>query len=236
MYINLLTDEYIPDSSVVRDGAEGLTIYEDGCWKLLAPDTYRKVNEEKGSGSYTPITTLTDNMGKIASDKTGSKVKKRFYTEYFGINNVTVEKKRYATTSGVVSGSIEVVKGTPIKLLADVVRTGLSSVEFYILDGTREVPIMPAGEEKVMHEKLFFYMPLRFNGTDIEYYNNGTLVDAVTDDMRVNGTATACYVPDKHSYSYTPENDTIRVKIIIRMPKAADRAPEISNIRIEREV
>jgi hypothetical protein len=86
-----------------------------------------------------------------------------------------------------------------------------------------------------MHEKLFFCMPLRFLGSDITYYNNGEPVDTVTDEMRVNGTATACYIPDKSHYVYTPQSDSIRIKIVIRMPKASDRAPEISNIRVERQ-
>ena len=55
MYINLLTDDYIPDEAVVHEDDTGLTYYENGSWKFLEPDEYEAARDNAGTSGTSVI-------------------------------------------------------------------------------------------------------------------------------------------------------------------------------------
>lgn len=111
------------------------------------------------------------------------------------------------------------------------------NVEFYILDGTSEVPIMPIDQIEIQDEKIFFGLPTRFlvNGkADIIVKKNGAVVDLNYKDViskrflwNDNDQYSISYIPVPQ-YHYKPNLNTIQIKAILR------GVSSIQNITIRR--
>lgn len=237
MYINLLTDDYIPSEAVVHESSKGLTYYENGCWKFLEKGEYAQAQDSSGSSGSVRVEVYKDSMGHVIDAPEYSEKKKyRFYTNYFGLNSFDTERREFAKTSGVVTEAIPVKKGVLLKLYADVQCGDGASVEFSVMDGTRELPTVPVGTTEIVREKMFLGLPQRFPGTDDSYYRNGEIISKPGDEQFADG---AVY---SHSYKLrseipgiTPIHDEVRVKVVFRVYDQDARMPEVSNIRIEQE-
>ena len=235
MYINLLTDDYIPDEEIIREDDSGLTYFENGSWKFLEKREYGKTSDNGGS-SKVRTTVIKDSTGKVVSASSDSTktTTYRFYTNYFGLNEFKLENREFKRTSGAVTNDIAVKPGDPLKLHADFDCDKRVSVEFSILDGSKESPILPAGTDKVENEKMFFGLPQRFSGTDKAYYRNMEASEEPSgEDFADGATYTVSYTPSSAAYEVTPEHDSVRVKIIFRVYDADAKMPEVSNIWLE---
>ena len=238
MYINLLTDDYIPNESVVRADSDGLTYYENGSWKFLGKGEYTEARDSAASGSKSSasLTTITSTEDEILQASKETKTEAyEYYTSYFGLNDFVTANKSFASASGAVSDEISVEKDVPLHLYADVAcDTSKANVEFSILDGTKETPILPDDQDTVEHEKVFFMLPTRFVGTNLRYYRDGApLGTKMTDGAMTDGaTYTVSYKPDIGSYEVTPASDKVRIKTIIRVYDADAKMPEVKNIRL----
>lgn len=238
MYINLLTEDYIPDEAVVREDDTGLTYYENGSWKFLEPDEYEATDDNSGSANGVRVTVIRDSYGNLVSaPKNAETTSYRFYTNYFGLNSFAVSNREFAETSGILTESISVEKDISLKLHAEVQCGDGASVEFSILDGSVEKPILPAETKMVEHEKMIFGLPQRFRGIGMAYYRNGEGCQEPTDEqMADRAVYTVSYTPASDAYEVTPEHDTVQVKVIFRVYDKDARMPEVSNIRIEQGV
>lgn len=240
MYINLLTDDYIPDESVVRADNDGLTYYENGSWKFLGKGEYTEARDGNSTGnSAVRLTTISNTEDEILQANKETKTEAyQYYTSYFGLNDFVTANKSFAPASGAVSDEISVEKDVPLHLYADVsCDTSKASVEFSILDGTKEMPILPDDQMEVEHEKVFFMLPARFVGKDFMYYRDGSPLGTKLADgaMSDGATYTVSYKPDISSYEVTPTSDKVRVKTVIRVYDADARMPEVKNIRLGQE-
>lgn len=240
MYINLLTDDYIPNEAIVREDANGLTFYENGSWRFLGKGEYDSYNSGTGISnqvSITTVSTTTDEL--IEAAKNEQTTEYRFYTNYFGLNSFLTANKSFASDSGCISTPIEVTPYTSIKLHADIqCDPSVASVEFSLVDGNQEIPILPVETKKVEHEKVFFMLPTRFHGTDKTYYLNGTAVGDSMDASVIAKNKNACtvsYTPDEDSFSVMTESDSVRIKVVFRIYNKMGKMPEVSNIHLEQE-
>lgn len=237
MYINLLTDDYIPSEAVVHESSNGLTYYENGCWKFLEKGEYAHAQDGTGESGSVRVEVYKDSMGHVINaPESSEKETYRFYTNYFGLNSFDTERREFAKTSGVVTEAIPVKKGVPLKLYADVQCGDGASVEFSVMDGARELSVVPVGTTRITKERMFLGLPQRFPGTDDSYYRNGEPISKPSDEQFADG-ATYC-----HSYNLrseipdvTPTHDEVRVKVVFRVYDQEARMPEVSNIRIEQE-
>ena len=237
MYINLLTDDYIPSEAVVHESSNGLTYYENGCWKFLEKGEYAHAQDGTGESGSVRVEVYKDSMGHVISAPESSKKETyRFYTNYFGLNSFDTERREFAKTSGVVTEAIPVKKGVPLKLYADVQCGDGASVEFSVMDGARELSVVPVGTTRITKERMFLGLPQRFPGTDDSYYRNGEPISKPSDEQFADG---ATY---GHSYNLrsempdvTPTHDEVHVKVVFRVYDQEARMPEVSNIRIEQE-
>lgn len=237
MYINLLTDDYIPSEAVVHESSNGLTYYENGCWKFLEKGEYAHAQDGTGESGSVRVEVYKDSMGHVINaPESSEKETYRFYTNYFGLNSFDTERREFAKTSGVVTEAISVKKGVPLKLYADVQCGDGASVEFSVMDGARELSVVPVGTTRITKERMFLGLPQRFPGTDDSYYRNGEPISKPSDEQFADG-ATYC-----HSYNLrneipdvTPTHDEVRVKVVFRVYNQEARMPEVSNIRIEQE-
>lgn len=237
MYINLLTDAYIPDEAVVRVDDRGLTFYMDGSWKFLGRGEYREVSEHGGFSEQVPVIVLDNGVDKVIDASPERKTQKeRFYVDYFGLNNLTLANMNFLPVSGMVSGKIPVKMGTPLRLRGYVQLDDpeKASVEFSILESGEETPILLAGQKKVEHEKVFFGMPARFRTRKASYYTDGIPAGGSlpTDAFAEGKNCTVSYTPVGGG-TYTPSTGSVRIKTVIRMYDGSAKAPEITGLRLE---
>lgn len=150
-------------------------------------------------------------------------VEKNMYTYMFGIESITIKHIEQETDSCFISESInigELASGEYIQLHTEDVLTDTATVEYSLLDGDIELPILPVGKEIIKNEKLFAALPLRFLKDTTELFvikKDGMISDISIDDakLQVLSRFSIDYYP-KSKINYTPINSNIRVKAIIR--------------------
>ena len=119
-----------------------------------------------------------------------------------------------------------------------------SSIEYFIMDGDMEIPLLPVNEKFVYNEKIFPEDELRFV-VDEDLYSegifaikkNGLVINSTIDEVNNLYDADYCvsYQPIKEVYSYTPINNSIRIKAIIRIfGDTLDTIPYIKTISIRK--
>lgn len=145
-----------------------------------------------------------------------------YYDYTFGINKVQLSGAKPKQTSGFVSQDIKIGNCDYIEL-ATKTSGGKASVEYYIIDGLKEIPIMPVEEDIVIHERLFYGLETRFKvdtKKPIMIFKNGEKTTIGYSEINTilfgNDTYTITYSPFNNVHQYYPVNKTIKVKIIER--------------------
>lgn len=158
------------------------------------------------------------------------------YKYPYMFDGITVERRNIFTVAGYVSKPIKVVTGSYVELAVDTV----NNIEYSIIDGKDETPILPKDLTEIVDEKLFFGMSPRFtvmNPNDIIVKRNGSQIgittlhelelfltaDTSTDRTRESSykneyTYTITYKPAENARRYFPHSDSIKVKVIQRVP------------------
>lgn len=239
MYVNLVTGETIQDDAVVNETTTGIMYYDSDCWKFLSSSEYKKIEDTDPNEYESKISYTTINVDELIDPDTSTEKTYRYFTDYFGLNAFSAGNKSPEETSGVLTDSLSIATSVPLKLKADIYQPNYTSIEFSIIDGTKEIPIVPVDVKSVQHEKLFFGLDNRMTGTNLVYYKNFQVIDAnasKSDIFKENVLYTVSYTPDDTYHSYTPTHDTIRIKIIFRIYKNDAILPEVTNLRILQEV
>lgn len=166
-------------------------------------------------------------------DSVATKQKVR-YRYLYGFDGIEAAQKTIDNSAGYISSEIDVSDCSYIELSASVT----DNVEYSILDGKKEVPILPIGQDKIKNEKLFFGLMPRFdimNPSDIVVKRDGEVIGISSlQDLQLflltnntnsetgqssflrEGSYTIDYEPGASAQSYHPDNDRIRIKIIQR--------------------
>lgn len=159
----------------------------------------------------------------ISSDEANIVDKKKYYYYLFGIDNLSLQYVDKEDVSCFVSKDVKV--GTLEDQEYFAIDADYScvegSVEFYIMDGTTEIAILPEGETQVIEEKLFYKVGTRFTpdtSCPIKIYKDGsltkeTLNTAINDP---DGGYTATYTPLDAFSIDSLKNSTVTLKAIIR--------------------
>lgn len=185
-----------------------------------------------------PIPTFSTNLTRIKK-----------YVYYFGIDQVEAKSVQIDNTSCIVSSYIEI--GTLgeddyIQLDASYYEDINSSIEFYIIDGEKEVPMFPINATSIENESLFINLFSRFNinkTSPVIIKNNGVVCNKsyekiisdinLWEDSSNRNEYTISYVP-LDGKNYRPINTKIQVKIIIRCYEISDNPPCVENVRIRK--
>jgi hypothetical protein len=102
-----------------------------------------------------------------------------------------------------------------------------TAIEYSILDGEREIPIIPINQDLVENELIFNTKDTRFERDtktqDANYIpeiikKDGQLVNVTYDDALTmsDGMYSITYKPANNKHNYTPINNDIRIKAYIR--------------------
>lgn len=232
-YIDLISGNYIDSSLVTNETEGGLVYYDDGCWKFLQKGMYKSV-EDDGTANYSAATHVTLSMDEMVKAEDTQTATHKYYTEYFGLNDFVAQNKIF-TTSAVISTDISVNISKPLKLKVDIVEKPKTSYEFYIIDGDIETPIIPEEQKKIEHEKVFYNLPPRMDGTNYIYYRNFEQVSlskpTMNDYFDTGVLYTVSYTPNSKYYRYTPKSNTVKIKTIIRVYNDTV-TPEISGLTL----
>ena len=232
-YIDLISGNYIDSSLVTNETEDGLVYYDDGCWKFLQKGMYKSV-EDNDNASYSAATHVTLSMDEMVKADETQTATHKYYTEYFGLNDFVAQNKSFVS-SAIISKDINVNINKPLKLMVDIVEKPKTSYEFYIIDGDTEIPIIPDSQKKIEHEKIFYNLPPRMDGTNYIYYRNFEQVSldrpSMNDYFDTGVLYTVSYTPDSKYYRYTPKSNTVKIKTIIRVYDDTV-TPEISGLTL----
>lgn len=146
---------------------------------------------------------------------------KTFYYYLFGIDNLSVELIKAEESSAFVSKPVQIDAINENENLT-LETSDYGFIEYYILDGTKEIPILPEGVTKVRGEKIFYKTPTRFiinPEEDVIVYMNGNKTSLTLQEANEKNDKNILYTVD-----YTPVlesidniiNKEIKVKAIIR--------------------
>lgn len=227
--INKDTGKEIDSSRMFSDTNKGIVVTNANCWKYIPKEKIEARPDIKNSDYYNEEKTGELLKAARAQDLSGigSQIKDS-YTEkaryMFGVKDLTFCDRKFARTSTAISSSIDVSDASYITISAMEEPCYNSSVEYYILDGSLETPILPEGIDYVENEKLFYNLTTRFiidqANEEPKLYKNGSNTDddynTLTFEQLENDEYTISYKPGGEVHKYVPENDSIRIKLIIR--------------------
>ena len=168
-------------------------------------------------------------------------LEKLMFTYMFGIDSIEIKKVEQHSESAFISELIDIgtlKENEYIQLNIEQFNDENCSVEYSILDGDVDVPIIPIGTKHIENEKIFMTLPLRFTQDESLYAvikRNGVVVDISLEDAKNqnDGIYSIDYTPSLN-YNYTPINSTIRVKAVIRRFGPVQTNPYISSIKVRK--
>lgn len=150
--------------------------------------------------------------------------KPKFYYYLFGLDNLSIEYTAIEKQSCFYSKEIKIddIKNNEHLTIdvEDSIERG--SIEYYIVDGTETIPVLPEKETKIIDEKIFYKTATRFSydaKEPITIKRNGNIVKMTLQEAINKNEKDVTY-----TVSYTPiinnitslNNNTIKIKAVIR--------------------
>ena len=165
--------------------------------------------------------------------------KQNKYSYFFGLDELKIMNNAINPYCCFVSKAITLNNVKTIALEADYFCDDNSSIEFYIIDGTNTIPIIPFNETLIKNEKLFINLPTRFTIDETQpilikeksKITSYTLSDYKNNIIDMSKDFNITYTP-VCNYYYQPYNNTIKLKIILRNYELEDIAPYIKTVKI----
>ena len=243
MYRNKLTKALIKDDVIISDTEEGITLFDNGKWVFIQAKDLEHVQPNDmtsvaAQGTTEESSRITDVVTPADNLKLTNKIIN--YTYYFGLSEISACKKEYYNTCAYLSSPIDITIGRPVVLKALFSEGDNGSIEFNIIDGIEEIPILPDGVKEIYNEKLFYGLSPRFKANgDYSIYRDFIYIGTNMNDINFNenNIYTISYQPMSAAYTYKPKHDSIRIKAIMRMYDTNVAPPQINSMRvIEKEV
>jgi len=228
----LATYQLVPSEQITQN-----TVADNGIYVNVSPYVFK--DKIVGQDDYHERTVLPD-------VRTNNEVRYRYF---YCLDGITAEQRNIVTTAGYVSKPVKVAKNVYVELAAD----NVNNIEYSILDGNDETPVLPQDLDIITDERLFFGMMPRFtimNPSDIVVKRNNVQIGITTQrelelfimaDNTTNSTGessynnnnvyTITYRPTENSRRYFTKSEIIRVKVIQRIPAGTIPDP-IGNVKL----
>jgi hypothetical protein len=242
-YTNKKNNNKINSSDVVSESNSGIVISNKNCWKYISKKDIETIPSYEDKDYYTEekIPEFEKDEKPQFFDIKDNKIKNAFTEKaryYFGIEKLRFNTFVANSVCGIESKPIDVKNCSYITVNFDVTENSL--IECYIVDGVNETPIIPENiSDGMIEEKLFFNTPLRFVPIEKEgilYENllesNKNINILTYEDFETNEYIYK-YKIDKNLAYYVPDNETIKLKFIIRVKNKEDRI-KIENVTINK--
>lgn len=166
--------------------------------------------------------------------------KDKYYYYLFGLDKISIQFVKPDVKSCFISKDIKIEalkENEYLSLKADY-QCENGNIEFYIIDGTNEIPVLPEGEKSVIQEQVFYKVATRFTVDDVSSIK--MYKDLIPSKTSLNE---AINNPEEgYTVTYSPKdatsisniiNDTIKVKAIIRCYDT-NYVPFIKTIQIKK--
>lgn len=162
--------------------------------------------------------------------KSGKLATLKLYSYIFGLDDFKFINAIISKTGYFISDYINIGKLSNkeyISLYVSHVKDDNTCIEYSILDGEKEIPILPIDHDLIENEPIFNSVKTRFNrdtDTTSKYYvkdiikKDGQLTDITFDDaLNMNdGQYSITYKPNTSHHNVLPINKEIRIKAYIR--------------------
>ena len=224
-YINKKTKGIIDPSSIIHDDDEKIIVTNTNCWQLIPKSS---IETQKIFSEYYPEEPVPQ-IAERASASLVEDTKSNTYTHKavyeFGFKDFAVYTRYPNESSGIISMPISVENTDHISIAAKINNGEHGSIEFWIIDGVSEVPILPEGTKNIYKEKLFYDLETQFpidyvqGITPIIYEDNiaiGKEYSLLTAEDFSNHSYYMTYTAAGSPDLYVPTGKEIRLKIIIR--------------------
>ena len=224
--LNKNTNAVIKQSDIVAQDESGIVINRHDYWQFI-PDN--NIEKEEIYDEYFPEEDKIALNEKKKYDIASAKTAYTAYTEVaeyrIGFEDFTICTQTLQPYSGLISKKIDVSGSSYISLTAVSHNIENGAVEFYIIDGTAEIPIFPENSTMVINEKLFYGLDTRFpidyiNGEEpILFEDNNALDKSYTqlsaEDFKAHR-YTLTYLPPEFTKQHVPASNAIQIKAVIR--------------------
>lgn len=150
--------------------------------------------------------------------------KPKFYYYLFGLDNLSIEYTAIEKQSCFYSKEIKIdeIKDNEHLTIDVIDSVERGSIEYYIVDGTETIPVLPEKETKIIDEKIFYKTGTRFSYDSSEpiiIKRNGdevkmTLQEAINKNEK-DAVYTVSYTPIVNNIT-SLNNNSIKIKAVIR--------------------
>lgn len=226
---NSQTQEELSIDNATSDGTGFLVEDENTVGKysyIPLEDTQYEVSPYLGYDTVSAPEVPVQNFGSLnfSPDLDNDGVIKNVVAYNFGIDSVKVGFSASYETTGFVSEKINIDSCSYLQVELQTEK-GDTSIEVYILDDGKELPILPLNGNYVADEKIFQDLPTRFvvdeaesvtikkdgevTNLNLNNINNTTVLDS-------DAVYTVSYFPREDSDKVFPTSKEIQVKIIQR--------------------
>lgn len=220
----------------------------DNTWSRIKDFEYDFINNINSKIEMEELIDVVRNNNTYIEDTNINRdnvIDQDIYTYVFGIDSIEVKYVKPYDNACFISKEINIgniKEGEYVTLYSDYNIYSESGVEFSIIDGDMEIPIIPSNHNRVIGEKIFKQKDLRFNNDtnkDMSIKHNGLSVDTSLEDAKLLSTRHDIYAAEYYSlenkgFSYTPINRNIRIKAVLRRYNKAGEMPYIKNIKIRK--
>ena len=235
MYYNKLTGRQINDESIVNITSTGIVVFNGSTWELI-PNEYLSndvpetvVSDITYEKYICPINELKT-KNNIAVEKTMTR-----YEYSIGLDYI-FSKAQMADTAVFLSEKIDTEPNKQTIFKINDKTSDFSSIEYYMIDGIETIPIVPYGMNQIQNEKIFPLLSTRFeidNEKERIVKVNGEVANIEISDLNAADINTISYYPKNENGIYSPKNNKIQIKAILRSYDTSKAAPEILNITVE---
>lgn len=168
-------------------------------------------------------------------------VEKNMYNYMFGIDSIAIKNIEQEQDSCFISQPIDINElgdGEYIQMHVEEVLDEDTTIEYSILDGDVEIPVLPFGSKIIKNEKVFNALPLRFNqdySLAVTIKKDGITTDISLDDAKTQllSRFSVDYFPEEN-YNYKPINSNIKIKAVIRSYSNATNNSYLKAIKIRK--
>ena len=221
IYINKNTNNIIDPNSIISYGEGDIIVNNNNCWQLIPEKELKKqqIYTEYYPEEHVPVKKKRTDSSAVYTDN----------LEYcIGFTDFTVCTRKPSESSGIVSKEIPVDNVSYLTVSGDIVGDG--SVEYWILDGANEIPILPEDSNTVYKEKLFCDLNTETIVTRFPIYQVQGIKPVLYEDNIAlskdykelqpedfnNHIYYLTYTAAGNSQKYIPYTDKIRLKVIVR--------------------
>lgn len=230
-YKDKQTGRIVESDNIIADDVKGVIEHIDGASFRFVPK--ENLNREPVAADYGYDKETAPELKEVPDTSPYNKTKTdgipkllgEYYDYAFGINKIKLKQTVVKKVSGFISSEIKIGNVDYVEISINVSSKN-SSIEYYIIDGIKEIPILPVEDSIVFREKLFPGISTRFLpdlNKNITIYKDGNISPLSFNDIGAlelnRNEYSISYYPVKDPHRYVPENRQIKIKVIERCLK-----------------